>query len=94
MGCYEILPGGQQVKCWWNRCMRVSVDDIVPQVGGESSYCIVLREGGYAIVIDSKFVGVWDTPCANYPLFDKYGDVWADEFNGLFGEEYSFHVNK
>jgi len=89
MGCYEILPGGQQVKCWWNQLKRIDYGDTVPELNGNSSYCIVLREGGYAIVVDCKFVGVWDTPCANYPLFDKYGAIWTGEFNGLFGEDYS-----
>lgn len=71
MGIYDILPGNQQIKCWWRKMRHVSYGSEVPKVQGESTYSIALREGGFANVIDCQFVNISDKPISK--IFDKWG---------------------
>jgi len=91
MGVYDILPKGQQVKCWWSEMRDVNFGDQVPNISGESNYSIALREGGYANVTDCRLVSVTEKPLHS-TLFDKYGDPIENlsESTGEFGENYFF----
>jgi len=71
MGTYDILPGNQKVECWWCEARHVPCGCEVPKVQDESTYSIALREGGFANVIDCKFVNISDKPISK--VFDKWG---------------------
>ena len=73
MGFFDILPDGQQVKCWWNVLMDVSVGDKVLEVNGVKTYSIALVEGGYACIYNCYLLGVEKKPLKNHPIFNKWG---------------------
>lgn len=99
MGVYDILPGAQQVKCWWSEMRDVNFGDQVPGIHAKGiqqnevilTYSIALREGGYANVTDCRLISVTQKPLHS-TLFDKYGEQIEDlsELAGEFGESYLF----
>ena len=74
MGVYDILPGGQQVKCWNNEMEDIFFGDIVPRVNGEITYSIALREGGYANVTNCEFISITRKSLHSL-VFDKWGNL-------------------
>ena len=85
MGTYDILPGGQQVKCWDSEGEDISFGDMVPRVGDEKTYSIALKEGGYANVINCELISITRKPrCSS--VFDKWGNPW----NSLQKKSYFF----
>lgn len=72
MSPHDILPGKQEVKCWWCKMQNVPYGSEVPRIQGESTYAIALREGGFAEVINCKFVGIFSKPSV-VKVFDKWG---------------------
>ena len=72
MGVYDILPDGQQVKCWERLMREVNYGGKVPSVAGEATYSIALREGGYANIVNCKFISITDKPISPN-VFDKWG---------------------
>ena len=78
MGVYDILPGGQQVKCWWCDMRKVNIGDKVLPVRGLESYSIALREGGFANVFGCVLMSV--TEVAMLPdIVDKWGAEKGEE---------------
>jgi len=93
MGAYEMLPNGQQVKCWWCEMRGLNFGDTVPEIDNQTSYSIALREGGFANVSDNIFVSVTEKP--DYAIvFDKWGNLFKESTKGLiselFEDEYLF----
>jgi len=81
---YDILPNGQQVKCWWNEMRSVSFGDEVPMVGGRDTYSVSLRvwrgdhfveDMEFANVSGGRFVSITSEPL--FEVFDKFGEEWA-----------------
>jgi len=91
MGVYDVLPGGQQVKCWASELEIVEFGDGVMSIDGEETYSIALREGGYANIEKCILMSITKKPEFE-PLLDKYGNPIEDEkeLKGEFGEEYLF----
>jgi len=79
MGMYDELPEGQQVKCWHNAMITFHPGDEVPQVSGEYTYSLALREGGFAVIRQGVFTGVFGSPAADgLPVFDKWGNPFEE----------------
>ena len=72
MGVYDILPGGQQVKCWWCDMRRVRIGDEVLPARGLESYSIELQEGGYANVYKLRLMSVTEVATMK-DVVDKWG---------------------
>lgn len=89
MSLYDILPGGQQVKCWWEEMWHVQFGDIVPAIYDEPTYSIALREGGFANVIDGIFNSITENPASDM-ILDAWGDPFDELTKGTFGEDYYF----
>lgn len=82
MGTYDILTDNMrtyQVKCWDNELKVYNFSDYVPALDGHTSYVVVLPEEGYAWIVDSKFIGVFDEIPLGFPIADKYGDWHTKE---------------
>jgi len=72
MGVYDMLPAGQQVKCWWCEGREVKIGDEVLPVRGLDSYSVALQEGGFANVFKLQLMSV--TEVAMMPdVVDKWG---------------------
>lgn len=78
MGVYDILPGGQQVKCWWSEMREIKFGQAVSPVGDQTAYSIILKEGGYANVTNCKLISITDKPI-HRQIFDKWGFIWGGE---------------
>ena len=74
MGVYDILPGGQQVKCWWCDLKKVKIGDEVPPVRGLESYSIALQEGGFANVFKLSLMSI-----TNFQMLHTVVDIWGAE---------------
>ena len=78
MGVYDILPEGQQVKCWWCEGREVKIGDKVLPARGLDSYSVALQEGGFANVFKNTLMSV--TEVAMMPdVVDKWGAEVKDE---------------
>jgi len=90
MGVYDILPGGQQVECWWRRLMNVKYNQAVLPLGKSiCDYSITLREGGYANVDGCTFMSVTKEPMFPNIIFDKWGNkITKIEEGYLFSKYY------
>lgn len=56
---------------------KINMGDKVPEVDGEMTYSIALREGGYANVVSCKFISITDKPLS-WRVLDKWGALVAD----------------
>ncbi len=72
MGIYDILPAGQQVKCWWCDMRDVKIGDEVLPVRGLESYSIALQEGGFANVFKNTLMSVTEVAMIS-DIVDKWG---------------------
>jgi len=88
MGVYDILTGGQQVKCWKCEMRHVDIGDTVDPIDRVYTYSVALREGGFAHIRDCKYIGIIDTPMPEFPVFDKWGNLFDGSGKGIFGEKY------
>ena len=78
MGVYDILPAGQQVKCWWCDMRDVKIGDKVLPARGLYNYSVALEEGGFANVFKLQLMSV--TGVATMPdVVDKWGAEVGDE---------------
>lgn len=92
MGLYDVLVDkgrSAQVKCWESELDTYNIGDEVPALDGRRSYNIVLREGGYAQVVDGTFLGIFEEPLKGYPIADKYGDWHSTDSAKEFYASYS-----
>ena len=72
MSTHDILPGKQEVECWWREMRNIPYGSEVPRVKGEFTYSIALREGGFAEIVNCKFVGIFPKSSV-VKVFDKWG---------------------
>lgn len=74
MGVYDILPDGQQVKCWWCDMRKVKIGDEVLSTRGLESYSIELQESGYANVYKLALMSVTEVA-----MLHAIVDIWGAE---------------
>ena len=55
-------------------------------VGGETTYSLAAREGGYLNIGDNVLESWTDTPQYE-PVFDKYGALWHGDRSYFFSED-------
>ena len=100
MGAVDYLPGGGQTKCWKCENKIIDVGKKVGKLDKEKNYIVLLREGGYVLVLKGKIASIakTDQKCDDIsffdplPVFDKYGNRIQDieNYKGLFGYDYYF----
>lgn len=78
MGVYDMLPAGQQVKCWWCEGREVKIGDKVLPVRGLDSYSVALQEGGFANVFRNTLSSVTEVAMMK-DVVDKWGAEVGDE---------------
>lgn len=79
MGMYDMVVYRDrecQVKCWDSNMQGYTIGDRVPDVNGESTYVIAVREGGFLLVFKDILID-WDDEIpeesTDWPIFDKWG---------------------
>ena len=98
MSVYDVLPKGSQVKCWSNSMRLMQIGDEVPKLDPDnSSYVVILREGGYVRVESGVIFDIvedykpyspedFDLPCC-----DKWGNEvgTSEDLIGTFSKHFS-----
>lgn len=105
MGCFDYVTDQAQVKCWEEGLKYYRVGDVVPAVAGETTYGVILREGGWLWVEEGVLVEVVFAKRNFSPLsfrdeavlgsprriwFDKWGERVTPE-RDLAAEHYYFN---
>lgn len=95
MGLFDTFIDGDrqgQVKCFNNDLMCFQPGNTIPESFYGKTYCIILREGGYACIENNIFIGIKETPLGT--IYDKWGVEFSEESKGLLNEPYLLENHK